>query len=188
MNLFSNSCRRHHQDLCLLASGLLSETDRTGIKKHLTQCADCRSYYDEIKTVTASLAGWERPFAHMEADAAFRSRTTTAILSANRPKRVHVPAFILRECWRELIWPSRRIWAGLAAAWMLILAADISMQDHSPQMMAKTLPTPEMLQAWRQQERLLAELIGPGETRAATPPKTFSPSPSSERRFEILMT
>ncbi len=89
--------------------------------------------------------------------------------------------------WRELIWPSRHIWAGLAAVWILILVANVSMQDHSQLATAKSLPAPEIIMTWRQQERLLAELVGPDEMRAAPPPKPFLPRPSSERRLEILM-
>jgi hypothetical protein len=37
-----------------------------------------------------------------------------------------------------------------------------------------------------QQEKLLAELMGPDKPRVAVPLKPFSPRPSSERRFEIL--
>ena len=88
--------------------------------------------------------------------------------------------------WRNLIWPSRRIWAGLAAIWILIFVANISMRDHSQITMAKSSPTPEMIMAWRQQERLLTELIGPTEARAAVPPRTILPQPSSQRRLEIL--
>jgi hypothetical protein len=43
-----------------------------------------------------------------------------------------------------------------------------------------------MMLTFRQQELLLAELIGPNETQAAEPPKTFTPRPRSERRFETL--
>jgi len=86
--------------------------------------------------------------------------------------------------WHELVWPCRRIWAGLAVTWVVILAVNFSIQDKS-EIITEKSPTPEMIMAWRQQERLLVELIGPNETHAAAPPKPFSPRPSSERRFEI---
>jgi hypothetical protein len=89
--------------------------------------------------------------------------------------------------WRELIFPCRRIWAGLAAVWILIFVVNFSQRDPSELMARKTPPaSPEMILTFRQQERLLAELIGPDETRVAEPPKTFLPRPSSERRFETL--
>jgi len=90
---------------------------------------------------------------------------------------------------QELVWPCRRIWIGLAAVWILIFIFNFSQHDKSEMMARKTPPpSPEMILAFRQQERLLAELIGPDVTRVAEPPKTFSPRPSSERCFEVLMT
>jgi hypothetical protein len=94
---------------------------------------------------------------------------------------------LLPMIWRELIFPCRRIWAGLAAIWILIFVVNFSQRDPSELMARKTpRPSPEMILTFGQQERLLAELIGPDETRIAEPPKTFFPRPSSERRFETV--
>ena len=93
-----------------------------------------------------------------------------------------------QKIWHELICPSRRIWASLAAIWVFIAVANVSMRDHSPMTMAKSSPSPEMIVAYQQQEKLLAELIGPNESQVAESPKTFLPRPSSERRFEVLTT
>jgi hypothetical protein len=90
------------------------------------------------------------------------------------------------KLWFELIFPSRRIWAGLAAAWILILIANISLRNQQQATMAKASPTPEMILAFRQQEKLLSELIGQREAQPAEPPKIFTPRPSSRRQFEIL--
>ncbi|HVU07677.1 MAG TPA: hypothetical protein VHG89_03945 [Verrucomicrobiae bacterium] len=87
--------------------------------------------------------------------------------------------------WNELIFPSRRIWAGLAAIWVVIFIFNFSQRDQS-ELMAKKFPSPEMISSFQQQEKLLAELIGPNEPRVAEPPKTILPQPRSERRFEIL--
>jgi hypothetical protein len=110
-------------------------------------------------------------------------------------RRVAVPKFRVAGTatlpmliWRELIWPSRRIWAGLAAVWVLIFVFNFSQRDPAELMARKSPPSPEMMLTFRQQERLLAELIGPNETQAAEPPKPFLPQPRSEGRFEILMT
>jgi len=93
------------------------------------------------------------------------------------------------KLWLELVWPCRRIWTGLAAAWVLIFVFNFSQRDPSELMARKSPPpSPEMILAFRQQERLLAELIGSSETRAAEPPpKPFSPQPRSEGTIEILM-
>jgi hypothetical protein len=88
--------------------------------------------------------------------------------------------------WRELIFPSRRTWASLAAIWILIFVVNFSQRDYSPVAVAKSSPTPEMISSFRQQEKILAELIGQNELRVAEPPKTFLPRPSSRRRFETF--
>jgi hypothetical protein len=96
---------------------------------------------------------------------------------------------ILKTFWQELIWPSRRIWTGLAATWILIFAFNFSQRDPAELMAKKSPPpSPEMILTFRQQERLLAELIGPNEPQSAAPPKPFLPLPRSEGRIETLMT
>jgi hypothetical protein len=111
-------------------------------------------------------------------------------------RRVAVPKFRVADTatlplliWRELISPCRRIWTGLATIWILIFVVNFSQRDPS-ELMAKKLPPPslEMILAFRQQQQLLAELVGPNETRAAAPPKPLLPQPRSEGRIEILMT
>jgi hypothetical protein len=93
----------------------------------------------------------------------------------------------IRLPFRELVWPCRRTWAALAAVWITLFIFNVSQRDKS-ELAARKLPppSPEMILAFRQQEKLLAELIGPNETRPAEPPKPFSPRPSSQRRFETL--
>ena len=91
------------------------------------------------------------------------------------------------KLWRELIWPCRRIWAGLAAVWILIFVFNFSQRDPA-ELLARKSPAvaPEMMLTFRQQERLLAELIGSNDLQAAAPPKPFLPQPRSEGRIEIL--
>jgi anti-sigma factor RsiW len=187
MKWFLNPCQRKRESLCLLASGLLPEPDRVRIENHLAQCADCRSYYDEIKTVTAPLAGWEKHFAHVEPGVAVHTRLAKATLPAGKPASIHrfTPGIVLLECWQQLILPSRRIWTGLAAVWILIFVFNFSQRDRAELMAGKRPPSPEAIQAWQQQQRLLVELIGPNETRAARSPKPVSPQPRSERRVEV---
>jgi anti-sigma factor RsiW len=197
MSRFSNPCRRHRKSLCLLAGGLLSAPDRASIENHLAGCARCRSYYEEIKSVAIPLAGWERHFAHVEPGAAVQMRLAKAIAAAGKSESVRplMPKIFIFECWRQLIWPSRRIWAGLAAVWILLLAANFSLRDRSPAG-AMASASPEMIMAWQQQERLLAELIGPNEPRATAPaersasppdrPKPSLPRSSGERLFEMM--
>jgi len=111
----------------------------------------------------------------------------TSANDAHERRSQTAATMILKTFWRELIWPCRRIWAGLAAVWILIFAFNVSQRDPSEMMALKSPPpSPEMILTFRQQEILLAELIGQNEPQTAEPPKTFSPRPSSERRFETL--
>ena len=86
-----------------------------------------------------------------------------------------------------LLWPHPKAWAGLAAVWILILATNFSVRDKSPVMAEKTAPpSPEVIVELRQQQRLLAELIGSRDERDANRSKSFVPLPRSERA-EILV-
>jgi hypothetical protein len=81
-----------------------------------------------------------------------------------------------------LLWPHPAAWAGLAAVWILILAMDFSARDRSPAMAANSAPpSPAVMLELRQQQRLLAELIGSRDTSDADRSKSFVPHPRSER-------
>jgi hypothetical protein len=95
----------------------------------------------------------------------------------------------IRLSFRELVWPCRRTWAALAAVWIALFIFNASQRDKSELAALKLPPpSPEMILTFRQQEKLLAELIGPNEPQAAAPPKPFLPQPRSEGRIEILIT
>lgn len=190
MKRFFDPCRRHRRNICLLASGALSEREKIQAQDHLHHCARCRGYFEEIKTVAVPLANWAESLPQIQPGESAQRRWASAVETAGRPDAIRrfAPAAVFRDWVREVIWPWRRVWTGLAAVWILILAANFSAHNPAQAVAAKSDPTPEMIQAWRQQERLLAELIGPNETRAAAPRRTFLPQPSGERRIEILMT
>ena len=81
-----------------------------------------------------------------------------------------------------LLWPHPKAWAGLAAIWILILAVNFSMRDQSQVLAEKSSPpSPEVIVELRQQQRLLAELIGPRDTGDADRSKPLVPQPRSER-------
>jgi hypothetical protein len=88
---------------------------------------------------------------------------------------------ILGIIWRELIFPCRRTWAVLAAVWVALFIFNVSQRDKS-ELAARKLPppSPEAILAWRQQERLLAELIGPSTPGDAERRKIFLPKPRTE--------
>jgi hypothetical protein len=81
-----------------------------------------------------------------------------------------------------LLWPHPQAWAGLAAVWLLILAADFSLRDNAQAVAQQSSPpSPEVIVELRQQQRLLAELIGSRDIRDADRSKSFVPQPRSER-------
>ena len=95
---------------------------------------------------------------------------------------------VLCLLWRELIFPCRRIWAGLATTWILIFGFNFAQRDPAELLARKSPPpAPLMILTFRQQERLLTELIGPNEVQAVAPTKPFLPQPRSEGRIEILI-
>jgi hypothetical protein len=86
----------------------------------------------------------------------------------------------IRLSFLELIWPSRRIWTGLAAVWVLILAANISLREHSPAIVKSGSPS-EMMMTLKDQQKILAELLTDHSVpRDADRQKIFSPKPRTE--------
>ena len=88
---------------------------------------------------------------------------------------------VLRKAWLELIWPSRRAWAGMAALWLVVLAANLEMKATST-----TVPTVqsaharELARAFEEQQRLLAELLLPVRPPPGAPARS-APGPRSEQ-------
>jgi hypothetical protein len=87
-----------------------------------------------------------------------------------------------------LLWPHPVAWAGLAAVWLVILGLNHTTRDALPRLAKRSLPAaPQVFMAFQEQERVLAELIGPREAPVAERPKPAPPRPRSERRRELLM-
>src|SRR5208283_1342027 len=89
---------------------------------------------------------------------------------------------ILNHQLSTVLWPHPKAWAGLAAVWILIFAVDFSTRDRTPVMAEKAAPpSPEVIVELKQQQRMLAELIGPRDEHDADRSKSFVPQPRSER-------
>jgi anti-sigma factor RsiW len=183
MKWFLNPCRRHRHSLCLLASGLLPEPDRARIENHLAGCADCRSYYDEIKAVTSPLGAWEKHFAHIEPGVAVQMRLTKAAAAADRPASIRqlTLGIILLESWQQLIWPSRRIWAGLAAAWLALVVVNVSQRDNASSVTGKTFRPGAAMMSLQVQQRWMNELlVDRSAPPAAERPQNLAPKPHTQ--------
>jgi hypothetical protein len=82
------------------------------------------------------------------------------------------------KLWRELILPCRHIWAGLAAAWMLILGLHLaagSDQNPGTSLNRSSKPGPEIVAAVRERRELMAQLLDPFTSLPAARPKVPGP-------------
>lgn len=93
----------------------------------------------------------------------------------------------LLKLWRQLIWPKPAAWAGVAAAWGLIVCLKLSTQDASHAVTQKSSASAEAIAEVRQQKRFFAELIGIAERPATVSANPVLPRPRSERRPKLQM-
>ena len=89
-----------------------------------------------------------------------------------------------QNLWRELIWPCRRTWVGLAVVWLLLLVFNLSQPGRGPVAVAKAAtPFSQRRIAFQEQRRLLEEILGPApRSTPAEPPRRPNLQPRSERR------
>ncbi len=92
-----------------------------------------------------------------------------------------VATVICQTVWRELIWPCRRIWTGLAAVWLLILAVNFSMRDVVSSVTGQPVHSRVVMISWQTQQRWTNELLA---DRSAPPeadhPRKAVPGPRTE--------
>jgi len=86
-----------------------------------------------------------------------------------------LPLRAVLAVWRELIWPCRKIWAGVAAAWLLILPINFQILDMTGSTRRGVgIDSPDIRAFVAERDRLMAEL---GETIPPLPP----PQPAASR-------
>lgn len=175
----SNRCNR--ETICLLASGALAEQEKVEAENHLAACACCREYYDEVKSLAAPLANWERNFARIEPSQTLQTRWANAIKNSGESKSANPLSLAVRAVWCELIWPCRHAWTGMTALWLVMWGINSGLNGgENNRLMAHSTPIPAMLQAMEEQRQLLAELIPPSNRQPAEPPRRNQPQPRSE--------
>lgn len=76
----------------------------------------------------------------------------------------------------------------MAAVWLVILGINLATGDDSQVIAKRASPaSPQVFMAFREQERLLSELLWSRETPVAEEPKPQVPRPRSEGRWEMRM-
>ena len=187
MRWFLNRCERHRRSICLLASGALRGPESDAIESHLAACVDCRKYYRELKAMTAPLTNWEGNFIHLQPGENTRNRWAEAIQAASGPEPVCrvAPAEAILEWCHDMIWPCRRLWAGLATVWVVIFLANLSLHERMP-IGAKSGASSEMTMTLKDQQKILAELLTDHSAPTdADRQRIFLPKPRTER-VELL--
>lgn len=102
------------------------------------------------------------------------------------------PAFTsaLRLRLLELLWPCPQAWAGLAAAWVAVLAVQMAISGGQPVTETRRAesPSPELRRILKQQNQMLAELGGAVERLAHEQTRSFMPQPRSQKRQQLINT
>jgi len=188
MKWFWNRCHRR-QHISLLAAGALGQEEKIELERHLAACDECRTYYAEIKTLTAPLISWEKNLSGIEATPAARMRWAKAVQEATAPSVVHQSPLqsIWRIVWGEFIWPSRYAWSGLAALWVAMLVINGQLSDHrTHDTGARAASTQEIMQAWAEQNRVMALLIQPAVVVPAPVPPVPRPRSQKSQDWAII--
>lgn len=119
-------------------------------------------------------------------DAVRRNSLATAVDVGRRGRPATTPSFVIIKMWQELIGPCRRIWLGMAALWLGILTFNLMTNGISSVATNETSRSnPEVFAAWKEQRKLMAQLLDPG----ATPPMVEErrSGPRSDRRQILLL-
>ena len=123
--------------------------------------------------------------ANAQLDAIRENVVATAVSDAAVRVPRPFPILAVLKLWRELVLPCRRIWAGVAAVWLVILALHLSTgapPKSAPGQMAAS--GQDVLTALREQEQILAQLLDPRDQPHAEPPPVARPAvpgPRGER-------
>ena len=176
-------CRKYREDLCAVMSGDVGAEDHARLEEHLEACVACQRYRDEIGSVAAFLASGKDLVAEVEPHETSRTRWNRDFDAAIEPAHsiaIKVSRGLL-DWSRDMVWPCRRTWAGMAVLWMLILCLN-SWPKAQEEAQASQRPAPQILRALLAREGFLA---GPGhatEGGEPEPPHQAPPQTRNERR------
>jgi hypothetical protein len=105
------------------------------------------------------------------------------ILRAARDGR-HAAAHRSHPWWREWLWPCPRAWAGLAAAWGIILLLHVTAPEEPAGAGQVASASRQDFAFLRQETEIIAQLSDSEENRPAPPPQPAALKPRSSRRVK----
>jgi hypothetical protein len=100
------------------------------------------------------------------------------ILRAAQPKPAAAP------WWREWLWPCPRAWAGLAAAWGIILLLNVTAPEDTAATGQVASVSRQDFAFLRQETEIIARLSDFEENRPAPAPRPAALKPRSSRRVK----
>jgi hypothetical protein len=119
-------------------------------------------------------------------DAVRRNALATTVDVSRHDRPAITPLFVISKLWQELIWPCRRIWLGLATLWLGVIAFDLMTTGDSQAAGSQTTSSnPMVIMAWKEQRRLMAQLLEPVTPEPVLNPP--APRPRSDRRHVLLI-
>jgi len=83
--------------------------------------------------------------------------------------------------WRELIFPCRHIWTGLAAVWVLLFIVNVSQRETVSSVTGKPVHSPAVMMSWQIQQRWMNDLLADRSTAPETDrPRSIVPKPHTQ--------
>jgi hypothetical protein len=184
MTRLFNSCRKYRENLCAMTSSDLPPEDRVRLERHLASCADCRQYRDDIGSMTALLTAGGELFPDVEPSESTCMRWATDFEAAIEPGCSTVTRALrgFLDWSRDMVWPCRRIWAGIAAIWLVILGLSATQRAKNE---AQGYPSPEIMRALLAREGFLPGASRTAEGGSVEPTGQSPPQPRSEQRDHL---
>ena len=89
--------------------------------------------------------------------------------------------------WRQLLWPHPAAWAGLAAAWVAIVALNLAGAPEPASRQVTSKPSPDRLVAYHERQRLWAELALDFSPQPRKPQPAMDRPRSNVRPVEVVV-
>jgi hypothetical protein len=127
--------------------------------------------------------------------AEWRSQILSTAAAAAGSTRDHHPGSVLTAFLRlrtqvvTLLWPSPKVWASLAAIWLLLAVANRALFNPAePSVNSGAQPFAGSVAAWKEQARILAELMQPAEPPSTAASSSAKPRPRSQLTSRLRMS